>query len=103
MAKAKDLTGMKFGRLTVIKRIDDHIEPSGRKVAMWECLCDCGNIKNVRANDLKYGKTQSCGCYQKERTSEARKTHGKSGNTHLYNAWANMMQRCYNKNNKAYK
>lgn len=101
--KYKDLTGMKFGYLTVIKRIEDHIEPSGRKVAVWECICDCGNIKNVRVNDLKYGKTQSCGCYQKERTSAARKIHGQSDRTRLYNIWGNMMQRCYNTNNKAYK
>lgn len=89
--KYKDLTGMKFGYLTVIKRIEDHIEPSGRKVAVWECLCDCGNIKNVYGKHLKGGDVQSCGCLQKERPNGT--THGMSG-TDIWNHWKYMRQRC---------
>ena len=52
-----DLTGQKFGKLTVIKRAEsDKIKP------VWECLCDCGNIKNINGNDLRQGVTKSCGC-----------------------------------------
>lgn len=43
-----DLTGNKYGRLTVIKRVENQ----GNK-SMWQCLCDCGNVKNVRADSLK--------------------------------------------------
>ena len=35
----KDLTGQKFGRLTVIKRADNNKNGSTR----WLCKCDCGN------------------------------------------------------------
>lgn len=37
----KDLTGMKFERLTVIKQGDDYVETNGRRRARWWCLCDC--------------------------------------------------------------
>lgn len=51
-----DLTGMKIGRLTVLKKVNT----SGR--SMWLCKCDCGNEKVVRATALKRMKTLSCGC-----------------------------------------
>lgn len=53
-----DLTGKKFGKLTVLKRIkiQDEKEPH------WLCKCDCGNEKIVRGQDLRYGNTKSCGC-----------------------------------------
>lgn len=62
MPKLIDLTGKKFGRLTVLKRSPENIN---RKPA-WVCQCECGNIKIVRGSDLKEGKTKSCGCLQKE-------------------------------------
>lgn len=58
MAKLKDLTGKRYGKLTVIKF-------AGRtpyKMALWECVCDCGNHCIVRAPDLKHGTVTSCGC-----------------------------------------
>ena len=91
MAKAKDLTGQKFGRLTVIKRTDDHIEPSGRKVVMWECLCECGNTHNVSGKRLKGGITKSCGCLQKDHPNGT--THGMWG-TRIWRIWKSMKQRC---------
>ena len=87
----KDLTGMKFGRLTVIKQTEDHIEPSGRKVAMWECLCDCGNIYNVSGKRLKGNITKSCGCLQKDYPNGT--THGMSG-TDIWLHWKSMKNRC---------
>lgn len=64
----KDLTGQKFGRLTVLEDV-------GRRSGevLWRCACDCGNITNVIAYNLQGGNTQSCGCYSKERTSKSRK------------------------------
>lgn len=61
MPKLIDLTGQKFGRLTVLKRGDN----LGRDVA-WICKCDCGNEKLIRGADLRSGKTKSCGCLQRE-------------------------------------
>jgi hypothetical protein len=57
-----DLTGKKFGKLIVIKRIDDYISPGGNKVPKWLCKCSCGNETNVISDSLLKGSTKSCGC-----------------------------------------
>lgn len=44
MARFNDLTGQKFGRLTVIKRVEDAITENGNKFTQWLCNCDCGNL-----------------------------------------------------------
>lgn len=69
LGKAEDLTGKKFGRLTVIERAPDYIQPNnGRKRTQWKCVCDCQkNKKNpdyiiVVKDRLKGGNTRSCGC-----------------------------------------
>lgn len=63
-----DLTDKKFGRLTVIKRVQNigkcKSNPSG--AATWKCRCRCGNIVSVLAQSLKAGLTQSCGCLHRE-------------------------------------
>lgn len=66
----KDITGQRFGRLVVLHRDEDKPKGHGHK-AYWVCQCDCGNIVSVVGTNLRNGKTQSCGCLQKERTSEA--------------------------------
>lgn len=74
MVKVKeDLTGKKFGRLTVIEQTDDYINPNGSHYARWLCLCDCGNSNSVkvRGTSLKNGSVKSCGCLQRENTSKA--------------------------------
>ena len=43
MGKFNDLTGQKFGRLTVIERVEDAITEKGNRFARWHCNCDCGN------------------------------------------------------------
>ena len=53
-----DITGQKFGRLTVLK---DSGERKGREV-VWLCQCDCGSLLKVRSYDLRRGHTSSCGC-----------------------------------------
>lgn len=69
--KLIDLTGRRFGRLVVQKRSDeDYINCNGRRVAKWDCLCDCGNSVSVVGSSLKNGLTTSCGCYQKEKARE---------------------------------
>lgn len=63
----KDLTGQKFGRLTVIRQAEDYVNPNtNEKSSRWLCQCECGNQKIVRRGDLQSGKTLSCGCYNKE-------------------------------------
>ena len=62
----KDITGMKFGKLTVLQRTGT--TNNGR--ALWLCKCDCGNITYVTSSNLKNNKTNSCGCYKKEKMVE---------------------------------
>lgn len=58
--KFQDLTGQHFGKLTVVKRIEDKIYNT-RCFVQWECQCECGNSCNVIADNLRTGNTQSCG------------------------------------------
>ena len=66
--KRDDLTGQRFGRLTVISLNEDVSKQ--KKKSHWNCKCDCGNETVVRGTHLKSGETASCGCYQKEKLKE---------------------------------
>ncbi len=91
-----DLTGQRFGRLTVLQRAE-----TINKRTRWLCRCDCGEEIIVEAYNLKTGHTQSCGCFQKEAASSANTTHGMR-NTRLYRIWSCMHNRCYQKSYHAY-
>lgn len=95
--KPLDLEDKKFGRLTVLFPVGSL---NGRKY--WLCQCDCGNEVCVITNHLTSGKTQSCGCYAKERATEANIKHGMR-HSRIYNIYCGMKQRCYNKNNHKFK
>ena len=56
MGKLVDLTGQRFGRLTVVE-----LAESNKKRRYWICQCDCGNSLIVRADSLTTGNTKSCG------------------------------------------
>lgn len=68
MAKFIDLSGQKFGKLTVLYRSSKIGEP-----IKFMCKCDCGNEKEIRGNDLRSGKTLSCGCLRKEKAQQNKK------------------------------
>lgn len=60
--KFEDLTGMKFGCLTVIERVEDYVYSNGETRIQWRCKCDCGNDKKVIGKFLKNDTVKSCGC-----------------------------------------
>lgn len=60
-----DLVGQKFGRWTVIERAP-RPEGNSSRSAFWLCRCECGTEKVVSGNVLRQGKSQSCGCYNKD-------------------------------------
>ena len=66
MGKRIDLTGHKFGRLTVL----DFYGSDKRRESIWRCQCECGNITNVLGSNLRKGYTKSCGCLQKEKAGK---------------------------------
>jgi len=73
VGKFIDLTGQRFGRLTVIRRTNDYVAPGGATEPMWLCICDCGNETTVKRSALKGGHTKSCGCFHSERISKLMK------------------------------
>ena len=97
----KDLTNMRFGRLTAIKPVGRKVFPNGKSCAVWLCKCDCGNKKEVLSQNLCGGSTKSCGCLLEESRRTNKVTHGMS-NSRLYSIWRSMLNRCNNPNRKAY-
>ncbi len=101
----KDLTGQRFGRLTVLEFMPDETRHT-----KWKCKCDCGNIKIVEGANLKSGNTQSCGCLIVEQSRiNGKKSdgtqnliHGKT-NSRLYRIWGHIKTRCTNPNANNYK
>lgn len=85
IVKHADLTGNRFGKLTVIAYVGEKVMPSGQKHRVWQCRCECGVEKNVRAPHLASGHTKSCGC--------SRSIHGQAGNP-AFLSWKAMVRRC---------
>lgn len=65
MGRIIDLTGQRFGRLTVLRVADKR-----GKNHRWECQCDCGNVVTPFSGALKAGNSQSCGCLRAEKARE---------------------------------
>lgn len=93
----KDLTGLRFGKLTVVTRIGSNKQ--GRPV--WLCKCDCGESVNVPTPSLLKGHTKSCGCLRVEASTQRATRHGMKG-TRLYWIWKGINKRCYQPNNPDY-
>jgi hypothetical protein len=123
--RAIDITGRKFGRLTVIELVDP--KPEGAARRKWRCACECGGEILLDAGNLTSGNNKSCGCLHVEngyRTCQWLKDTGKRasfqlgntvgnrwtkesnpqgkhlivhGMTHhpLFPTWNGMMSRCY--------
>lgn len=96
-AKLINLTGRRFGRWTVMERGENDSCGYPR----WRCICDCGVEVLVQGNNLKNGKTFSCGCFNKERTIESHTTHGMA-HSRAYSIWGSMKTRCDNANRESY-
>lgn len=93
----KDITGQRFGRLVVVKRLEN--DKDNR--AVWQCICDCGNVINVSGKHLRSGNTTSCGCKLHNTLVDRNTTHGHS-RERLYTIWTAIKDRCLNPNNKDY-
>ena len=71
----KDLTGMKFGHLTVLEQADDYITPQGKHISMWLVVCDCGCSEPfvTQRAALSSGRTTSCGCHLRNKLKKFNK------------------------------
>jgi hypothetical protein len=95
MSKLKDITGLKFGHLTVLHKTDKRRD--GRIV--WICRCDCGRQTTTTAHQLRSGGKRSCRCLK----IRLRHGHARRGTrSRTYNTWHSMLQRCSNPNHPAY-
>lgn len=90
--RVRNLLGQRFGRLMVEERL-----PSIKGHSHWRCTCDCGETTSPETNQLLSGKTQSCGCLQRERASlnQGGLTHGQH-KTRVYTIYHAMKKRCEN-------
>lgn len=97
----RDLSGEKFGMLTVLGRVPN---PKNSK-ALYRCKCDCGNEINVCYSSLVYGDKKTCGCVDLHvKHGACSKKNLKPGMHHsrLYGVWRDMRGRCNNPNSDAY-
>ena len=89
LSKLIDLTGKRYGHLTVVKKCE-----SSKSVRVrWTCICDCGKTTTVLGENLKRGNTKSCGCIRNKHLMSYSK---------LYGVWRGMIERCENKNRPFY-
>lgn len=105
MAKASNLIGQVFGRLTVVSRSVRRTS-SGISRVFWLCACSCGNRHAVQTEELKSGRVRSCGCLRKDllagNTLGLKHGHARGGLTRLYRIWCGMKCRCADNNRKHY-
>ena len=93
--------GTKFGHWTVIgEPIRD--KNGYHKKYLCECDCEKHTQRYVDSQNLKRGKSISCGCVTAECTRKRRTKHGEAG-TRLFYILVNMKERCFNPNSNAYK
>ena len=85
-----DLTGQRFGRLTVVCKAPKRGKSTN---ARWFCKCDCGNTTEVLGTTLRRGESKSCGCLKDDLTREKLTKHGKS-NERIAVIWYGMRSRC---------
>ena len=87
MVKVKeDLTGRTFGRLKVLKQVEDYVAPDGRHIDQWLCECNCieNNKIIVIGKSLKSGNTKSCGCLKRESVSQIGQNNKKNNDYVLH-------------------
>lgn len=93
---APDITGQRFGMLTVLERLPNSSDRRSR----WRCRCDCGNETVTRSESLKTDHTRSCGCFHRRSHGEASSRNG--AQSVEYRTWAGMIRRCENSHDESY-
>lgn len=100
--RLKDISGLTFGKLLVIKMNGRVVTPCGSIKTTYECLCECGNLVTVKRSNLVNFYTKSCGCLISKVLIERNFKHGMA-NSPEYKTWQNMLSRCLNPNVSHYK
>lgn len=97
MSVCKNLVGLRFGKLSVLKKLgkDRHGE------MRWLCICDCGSEYESTSNRLTSGQTTCCRDCMIKKIGDSNRKHGATPKK-LFYAYTNMKTRCYNKNYSLY-
>lgn len=108
MSRFIDLTGQKFGRLTVLRNLGKGKDSRFK----FLCKCECGKEVEVKGVYLTTNQVRSCGCLahdisrenalKRNKGNKFGEKHGKS-HTKLYKIWKGVRMRCYSKTCKGYK
>lgn len=98
IVRAKDLTGLRFGTLTVLHRAAT-LRPGK---ARWQCRCDCGGEITVFAFNLTSGAQHRCSACASKAQAKTLTKHGACA-SRLYKTWNDMLQRCDNPNLSNYR
>ena len=102
MRKRISHNGEKYGRLTIIKDIENGVRPSGHSYRRVECLCECGNVIRCALADVLSGSISSCKCYRNDYFTK----HGCNMKNHpykrVYNIYMDIKKRCYNNKSKSF-
>lgn len=96
MARIKNLSGKRFGRLLVIEPTDQRARWGS---VLWRCVCDCGKETLGPASHMKRGTWSSCGCLKKEALHRRNFKHGfasRAGTSSEYKIWQGILKRCRN-------
>lgn len=93
------MIGKRFTRWTVTAETSLR-HAGGSK--LWNCVCDCGNTKNVATKHLNAGKSKSCGCLNAEK-QRAKKVVTTKVEIREYRIWAGMKTRCENEKAHTFK
>lgn len=93
-----DITGQRFGRLTVV----EFHHRDAKSLSYWVCKCDCGNTVVKEMQEMKFGHAMSCGCLQREARIKTKTKHGLC-HTRLFRIWSGIRNRCGNPNEPAFK
>jgi hypothetical protein len=87
-----------FARWTVLARSGT----TSNGTSTWLCRCDCGTERIIPSSALRGGKSKSCGCIGREKTSERSFKHGYNQSSPTYNSWKGARQRCFDERTKDY-
>jgi len=95
IVRVLNIEGKRFGKLVALK-----YHHSERKMAHWECLCDCGKTHIAATKYLQKGDVTSCGCAH----SSMKSRFGvKAKDVRGYATWTGLIKRCHNPTDKDYK
>lgn len=87
--RAINLGGQRFGKLVV-----SALAETGRR-RKWRCICDCGNVSIVAADNLRSGNSTACGrCRLPTLGNQSHGHKSMDGGSPTYISWQAMKRRC---------